>query len=85
MTNTTQPLWLRAAYQFGGEVRANGSARQNPNADERSDIAYYHPAQEWDAMPQEDKDAARAAFRNGAESEAKNHTSSARAGTAPAL
>ncbi|MEI8167139.1 MAG: hypothetical protein WCG26_12205, partial [Chloroflexales bacterium] len=64
--------WVHAAWQFGGEARANGSARSNPNREDRENIAYYHPAGDWDAMPADDRDMARLAFFRGSASEKRN-------------
>jgi len=70
---SNQPEWIRAARQFGAEVVANGGRRPNPNADEREDIAYYHPAGKWASMSKEDQEAARKAFAEGVQAEMKNH------------
>ena len=65
------PYWIAAAWQFGGECAANGERRINPNADERSDIAAYHPDETWDAMPPEDRNRARTAFVRGVRTESR--------------
>ena len=67
------PDWIKAAWQFGGETRANGSLRSNPNAEDRENISYYHPNQEWDMMPGPDRDLARTAFYRGSKSEGWHH------------
>ena len=63
------PGYLSAAWEFGAGVGVNGDRRTNPNAEERHDIAYYHPAKDWAAMPAADRELARLAFAGGAEAE----------------
>jgi hypothetical protein len=64
--SSNAPLYLKAAYQFGGELAANEEGYRQPNKDERDDIAdYWRDGATWDDMPKEDQDAARASWTSG--------------------
>jgi hypothetical protein len=66
------PMWLRAARQFGGELAANeepGDSYRGPDREDKESIAVYHPAGDWAQMPDEDKQAALAAWRGGYKAE----------------
>lgn len=54
--------WERMAKQAGGEAKANREHRHMTKAD-REDIAAYHPAQTWNAMPEDDQNRAMDIFQ----------------------
>jgi hypothetical protein len=60
------PLYLKAAYQFGGELAANEEGYRQPNKDERDDIAdYWRKDATWSDMPKDAQDKARESWQNG--------------------
>jgi hypothetical protein len=64
------PLYLKAAYQFGGELAANEEGYRQPNKDERDDIAgYWKDGAAWDDMPKDAQALARQSWNQGYQAE----------------
>ena len=67
------PLYLRFAWQCGGEAVANGSRRALPNLCERQDIARYAGVSGWTVMPLEYRNLALQAFAHGRRSAKRSY------------
>jgi hypothetical protein len=67
------PLFLKAAYQFGGELAANNESFRSPDRDEKDDIAgYWKDGAVWSDMPEDAKAAALTSWRSGYENERRS-------------